>query len=92
MSITPSLGSYKYDGARLTAIAQLLDMRGEKLLPAVTESGPLADLGTLQSALAWDLLRLIRADFSVPKDKYIAGVAARAPGRPGKLRTRHTGH
>lgn len=69
------LGSYKYDGARLTAIAQLLDMRAEKLLPAVTESGPLADLGTLQSALTWDLLRQIRADFSVPKDKYIASVA-----------------
>jgi tetratricopeptide (TPR) repeat protein len=69
------LGSYKYDGARLTAIAQLLDMRAEKLLPAITESGPLADLGTLQSALAWDLLRLIRTDFSVPKDKYIASVA-----------------
>ena len=69
------LGSYKYDGTRLTAVAQLLDMRAEKLSPAVTESGPLADLGTLQSALAWDLLRLIRTDFSVPKDKYIASVA-----------------
>ena len=69
------LGSYKYDGARLTAIAQLLDMRAQKLSSAVTESGPLADLGTLQSALAWDLLRLIRADFSVPRDKYIASVA-----------------
>jgi tetratricopeptide (TPR) repeat protein len=68
------LGSYKYDGSRLTAIAQLLDMRAEKLLPAVTESAPLADLGTLQSALAWDLLRQIRTDFSVPKDKYIASV------------------
>jgi TolB-like protein len=32
------LGSYKYDGARLTAVAQLLDMRAQKLLPAVTES------------------------------------------------------
>jgi tetratricopeptide (TPR) repeat protein len=73
------LGSYKYDGARLTAIAQLLDMRAEKLSPAVTESGPLADLGTLQSALAWDLLRLIRTDFAVPKDKYIASV------RPARL-------
>ena len=69
------LGSYKYDGARLTAIAQLLDMRAEKLSPAVTESGPLADLGTLQSALAWDLLRQIRTDFSMPRDKYIATVA-----------------
>ena len=69
------LGSYNYDGARLTAIAQLLDMRGQKLLPAVTESAPLADLGNLQSALAWDLLHVIRADFAVPKDKYIASVA-----------------
>jgi tetratricopeptide (TPR) repeat protein len=69
------LGSYKYDGAHLTAIAQLLDMRAEKLSPAVTESGPLADLGTLQSALAWDLLRQIRTDFSMPRDKYIASVA-----------------
>jgi len=69
------LGSYKYDGARLTAIAQLLDMRAQKLWPAVTESRPLADLGSLQSALAWDLLRLIRTDFPVPKDKYIASVA-----------------
>ena len=69
------LGSYKYDGARLTAIAQLLDMRAEKLSPAVTESGPLADLASLQSALAWDLLRLIRTDFSVPKEKYIATAA-----------------
>ncbi len=70
-----ALGSYRYDGARLTASAQLLDMRAEKLSPAVAESAPLADLGTLQSALAWDLLRLIRNNFSVPKDKYIASVA-----------------
>jgi tetratricopeptide (TPR) repeat protein len=68
------LGSYKYDGARLTAIAQLLDMRAQKVWPAVTESAPLSDLGTLQSALAWDLLRLIRTDFSVPKDIYVASV------------------
>jgi len=68
------LGSYRYDGARLTATAQLLDMRAQKLLPAVTESAQLADLGSLQFALAWDLLRLIRTDFSVPKDKYIASV------------------
>jgi len=69
------LGSYKYDGAGLTADAQLLDMRTQKLFPASTESAPLADLGRLQSALAWDLLRLIHTDFSMPKDQYIAGVA-----------------
>ena len=69
------LGSYKYDGARLTASAQLLDMRAEKLSPAVIESAPLAGFGTLQSALAWGLLRMIRTDFSVPKDKYISSLA-----------------
>src|SRR5580658_3403570 len=69
------LGSYKYDGARLTVTAQLLDMRAQKLSPAVTESGALADLNSLQSAMAWDLLRLIRTDFSVPKSKYVASVA-----------------
>jgi tetratricopeptide (TPR) repeat protein len=71
------LGSYRYqeDGARLTAMAQLLDMRAQKLFPAVSESASLAELSTLQSALAWDLLRQMRADFSVSKDKYIASVA-----------------
>ncbi|MGA2354597.1 MAG: tetratricopeptide repeat protein [Terriglobales bacterium] len=66
------LGSYRYDGTRLTASAQLLDMRAPRLLPEVTESAPLGELAGLQSALAWDLLRLIRTDFSVPKDRYIA--------------------
>jgi Flp pilus assembly protein TadD/TolB-like protein len=70
------LGSYSYDGARLTATAQLLDMRAQKLLPATTESGLLTDLGTLQSMLAWDLLRLIRTDFSLSKEKYVASVPA----------------
>jgi tetratricopeptide (TPR) repeat protein len=69
------LGSYKYDGALLAATAQLLDMRAQKLLSAATESGALADLGNLQSALAWDLLRQIRSDFSESKEKYIASVA-----------------
>jgi tetratricopeptide (TPR) repeat protein len=68
------LGSYTYDGSRLTATAQLLDMRALKLLPAVSESAPLADLATLQSALTWDLLRLIHASFSIPKDKFVAGI------------------
>ncbi len=69
------LGSYRYDGERLTASAQLLDMQAQKLSPAATESAPLAEVGRLQSALAWDLLRLIHTDFSLPKDKYIASVA-----------------
>ena len=70
------LGTYSYDGSRLTATAQLLDMRAQKLLPPATEFAPLGDLGNLQSALAWDLVRLIRPNFGVPKDRYIASVPA----------------
>ena len=68
------LGSYNYDGARLTATAQLLDMRTQKLLPATTESGPLTELGNLQSELGWDVLHSIRSDFSLPKEQYVASV------------------
>src|SRR5258708_39673930 len=73
------LGSYKYDGARLTAIAQLLDMRAQKLSPPTTESAPLADLGSLHSALPCDPVPLVPTDFSVPNDKYIPSV------RPARL-------
>jgi TolB-like protein/Tfp pilus assembly protein PilF len=69
------LGSYRYDGARLTVTAQLLDMRAQKLLPAATESAALADLGALQSELAWDLLHSIRADFPLSKERYVSGVS-----------------
>jgi tetratricopeptide (TPR) repeat protein len=71
-------GSYRYNDSdrSLTATAQLLDMRAQKLSPASTESATVADLGSLQSALAWDLLKLIRSDFSIAKDKYIASVPA----------------
>jgi len=68
------LGSYKYDGAHFTATAQLLDMRALKLLPAMTETGLITDVGNLQSALAWDTLHSIRSDFAVPKERYIATI------------------
>ena len=73
------LGSYRYDGAKLTATAQLLDMRAEKLLAPQMESGSRNELGNVQSALAWDLLRQIRPNFEIPKDKYIASVSTFRP-------------
>jgi hypothetical protein len=56
-------------------------MRAQKLLPATTESAPLADLGTLQSALAWDLLHSIRSRFPRAQGKVRCGAAPAAPGR-----------
>ena len=70
------LGSYKFDGSILTVTAQVLDMRAQKLLPAAAESQPLADLGAVQSALSWDLLRSIRTDFSMTKPQYLSAHAA----------------
>jgi tetratricopeptide (TPR) repeat protein len=69
------LGSYKYDGNALTATAQLLDMRAQKLLPEATESAPLSKLGSVQSALAWDVLHSMRPDFSMSKAQYLASHA-----------------
>lgn len=69
------LGSYGYDGSQLQVSAQLLDMRASKLVPPVTESGPLSDLVHLESSLAWDLLHAIRGDFSVSKERYLQGLS-----------------
>jgi len=66
-----ALGSYSYDGATLTVSTQLLDMRSQKLLPAVTESAQIQELGRLQASLGWDVLRAVRPDFSVPRQRYI---------------------
>ncbi len=50
------LGSYKFDGTRFSATAQLLDMKKLHLHPAVLSSGPLANLIDIQTVLAWELL------------------------------------
>jgi tetratricopeptide (TPR) repeat protein len=70
------LGSYSYDGLQLQASAQLLDMRGSRLLPSVAEAGPLAELFRLQAALAWDLLHTVRADISISKERYLQTIPA----------------
>ncbi len=68
------LGSYSYDGSKLQVSAQLLDMRGSKLLPTVSEAGPLADLVLLQAAVGWDLLHAVRPDISISKERYLQSV------------------
>jgi tetratricopeptide (TPR) repeat protein len=65
------LGSFDFDGRVFTANAQLLDMRHQQLLPTVTESGPLTALIDIQTALAWDLLRVIRPNFKIDRDAFV---------------------
>ena len=66
-------GQYNYDGSRLTATAQLLDMRREKLLPAINASGLLVELINLQTGLAWDLLHQLQPDLSITREAFVAG-------------------
>src|SRR5208337_4121462 len=44
------------DGGRISASAQLLDMKKLHLYPAMQSSGPLANLIDVQTVLAWELL------------------------------------
>ena len=66
------LGHYGFDGRTFTAVAQLLDMRRERLSPEMTESGPLTQLIAIQNALAWDFLRALRPDLRIGKQDYVA--------------------
>lgn len=49
------IGSFGVEGQRLTARAQWLDMREQRLRPALEVTGELAELVELQTRLAWRL-------------------------------------
>jgi tetratricopeptide (TPR) repeat protein len=66
------IGNFKYDGATLTAHARIMDVPRLRLGPEMTESGPLASLVTIQSALAWDLLNSIKLAGDLSKDQFTA--------------------
>lgn len=66
------LGSYSFDGRTFTARAQLLDMQKLRLSAEVREWGPLVELIDLQTALAWDLQRMVRPNFPVSLDAFKA--------------------
>ena len=66
------LGNYRFDGRTFTTTAQLLDMRRQRLLPEMNESGPLVQLIDIQTALAWDVLHTLRPEISVSRQAYVA--------------------
>jgi tetratricopeptide (TPR) repeat protein/TolB-like protein len=65
------LGFYNFDGKIFTTTAQVLDMRREKLLPEVHETGPLVQLIDIQTALAWDVLHTLRPELSASRDTFM---------------------
>jgi tetratricopeptide (TPR) repeat protein/TolB-like protein len=70
------LGAYSFDGQTFTARAQLLDMQALRLSPVQIESGTLVKLIDIQTALAWDLLRLIDPGPLPSRDQFVAAAGA----------------
>jgi tetratricopeptide (TPR) repeat protein len=66
------LGAYDFDGVTFTARAQLLDMKALRLSPEQQESGALVKLIDVQTALAWDLLRLVHPELLPSRNQFMA--------------------
>ncbi len=65
------MGRYTFDGQTFTASAQLLDMNKLRLYPEVQESGPLVKLIEIQTALAWDVMRLLNPMLVTSKNGFV---------------------
>ncbi len=63
-------GNYLYDGKNLKVSAQLLRVTPPRLLDAVVESGPLADLMDLHLRLSWRLLKEVEPAFAYSRDEF----------------------
>jgi tetratricopeptide (TPR) repeat protein/TolB-like protein len=69
------LGEYTFDGQTFSVKAQLLDMRRPRLLPEITESGPLVQLIDIQTGLSWDILRNLDPGFTTTRPAFLAQAA-----------------
>ena len=65
------LGTYDFDGSVFRGSAQLLDMKNLHLKNSVQSSGPLTDLITIQTALAWELLRQMPDPPTVTREQFL---------------------
>lgn len=70
------LGSFNFDGQTFSADAQLLDMKRLHLSAELKESGPLLKIIEVQTALAWDLLRLIDPADLEARQQFLASAPA----------------
>jgi len=66
------IGTYNFDGQTFSATCQRLDVRHPHLSKKMAESGPLPKLIDIQTALAWDLLRLDDPALTTSRDAFVA--------------------
>jgi tetratricopeptide (TPR) repeat protein len=66
------LGSYTLTGDRLTASAQILDVKAMKLSPPVQQDGDLKNLLDILNSLAWRIARQLDPSYSVAQQTFLA--------------------
>ncbi|MBV8632624.1 MAG: tetratricopeptide repeat protein, partial [Silvibacterium sp.] len=66
------VGSYTLSGDRLTAAAQILDVKGLKLGPAIQQEGDLKSLLDILNNLAWRVARQLDPTYSVAQQTFVA--------------------
>jgi tetratricopeptide (TPR) repeat protein len=69
------LGSYSFDGTRISTSAQLLDMKKLHLYPAVQSIAPLANLIDVQTELAWELLEQLPSPPPMTREQFLKASA-----------------
>ena len=72
------MGDYRVDQANITAHARVMDMERLRLSPEFTESGPLTNLISIQTALAWDILNTLTPG-TLAKETFVAQFPAQRP-------------
>jgi hypothetical protein len=72
------MGDYRVDGSAITTHARLMDMERLRLSPELTETGPLTNLISIQTALAWDVLNTLNPG-TVAKSDFVSQFPAERP-------------
>ena len=65
------LGNFEVSQTSFRASAQLLEVKNLRLRPEVHVSGPLADFVTLQTTLAWQLLRQMPNSIAMTQEQFV---------------------
>jgi len=73
------MGDYRIDGANIAVHARLMDMERLRLSNELTESGQLANLISIQTALAWDVLNTLNPAGIAAKADFLARFPAQRP-------------
>src|SRR5260370_15468054 len=68
------MGDYRLDAAKLTVHAQVMDLELLRLIPKLTEAGPLNNLIGIHTALAWDVLDALKLTNGSSKEQFMAQV------------------